>query len=125
MQSHASEIIVQFRKVPHSVFPDIADEFITPNRLVLRLQPDEGVHLHLVAKRPGPGGIRLHPAVLNLSFAETFKAFDQRAASGPPLARCPGDWRGRAGWSLSLPMAQPPTLRRLGLGIDQTIANPQ
>jgi glucose-6-phosphate 1-dehydrogenase len=74
MQSHASEIIVQFRKVPHSVFPDIADEFITPNRLVLRLQPDEGVHLHLVAKRPGPGGIRLHPAVLNLSFAETFKS---------------------------------------------------
>jgi glucose-6-phosphate 1-dehydrogenase len=73
LAAHASEIVVQFRQVPHSVFPGVADELITPNRLVLRLQPDEGVRLHLVAKRPGPG-IRLHPAELNLSFAETFKS---------------------------------------------------
>jgi glucose-6-phosphate 1-dehydrogenase len=70
MATHASEIVVQFRQVPHSVFPGV--EPITPNRLVLRLQPDEGVRLHLVTKEPGPGGIRLHPAELNLSFAETF-----------------------------------------------------
>ncbi len=74
LATHASEIIVQFRKVPHSVFPGVDDELITPNRLVLRLQPDEGVRLHLVTKRPGPGGLRLHPAELNLSFAETFKS---------------------------------------------------
>ena len=74
LAQHASEIVVQFRKVPHSVFPGVADELIRPNQLVLRLQPDEGVQLHLVTKRPGPGGIRLHPAVLNLSFAETFKS---------------------------------------------------
>ncbi len=73
LATHASEIVVQFRRVPHSVFPGIDDELITPNRLVLRLQPDEGVRLHLVTKQPGPGGIRLHPAELNLSFAETFK----------------------------------------------------
>jgi glucose-6-phosphate 1-dehydrogenase len=74
LAAHASEIVVQFRQVPHSVFPGVPDELITPNRLVLRLQPDEGVRLHLVTKRPGPGGIRLHPAELNLSFAETFKS---------------------------------------------------
>jgi glucose-6-phosphate 1-dehydrogenase len=74
LATHASEIVVQFRKVPHSVFPGVDDELITPNRLVLRLQPDEGVRLHLVTKQPGPGGIRLHPAELNLSFAETFKS---------------------------------------------------
>ena len=72
LATHASEIVVQFRQVPHSVFPGV--EPITPNRLVLRLQPDEGVRLHLVTKEPGPGGIRLHPAELNLSFAETFKS---------------------------------------------------
>jgi glucose-6-phosphate 1-dehydrogenase len=72
--AQASEIVVQFRRVPHSVFPGVDDELITPNRLVLRLQPDEGVRLHLVTKQPGPGGIRLHPAELNLSFAETFKS---------------------------------------------------
>ena len=74
LAAHASEIVVQFRPVPHSIFPGIADELIAPNRLVLRLQPDEGVRLHLVAKRPGPGGIRLHPAALNLCFAETFQS---------------------------------------------------
>jgi glucose-6-phosphate 1-dehydrogenase len=74
LATHASEIVVQFRQVPHSVFPGVDDELITPNRLVLRLQPDEGVRLHLVTKQPGPGGIRLHPAELNLSFAETFKS---------------------------------------------------
>ena len=69
----ASEIVVQFRPVPHSVFPDIPDGAIAPNRLVLRLQPDEGVRLHLVTKEPGAGGLRLRQVPLNLSFAETFK----------------------------------------------------
>ncbi len=38
-----------------------------------RLQPDEGVKLFLMAKDPGPGGMRLREAPLNLSFAETFR----------------------------------------------------
>lgn len=71
MDRRASEIVVQFRPVRHSVFPHL-DEQAPPNRLVLRLQPDEGVRLHLAAKHPGPGGIRLHPAALDLSFATTF-----------------------------------------------------
>ena len=32
---------------------------IEPNRLVIRLQPDEGIQLDLMAKDPGPGGMRL------------------------------------------------------------------
>ncbi|RZT86588.1 glucose-6-phosphate 1-dehydrogenase [Pseudonocardia sediminis] len=68
---HASEIVVQFKPVPHSIFPSFGEE-IPPNRLVLRLQPDEGVRLHMTAKQPGPGGIRPHPAALDLSFARTF-----------------------------------------------------
>ena len=46
-----SEIVVQFREVPHAVFP--GGRVVTPNRLVLRLQPDEGMRLHLMAKGPG------------------------------------------------------------------------
>jgi glucose-6-phosphate 1-dehydrogenase len=41
--------------------------------MVVRLQPDEGVKLFLTTKDPGPGGMRLREAPLNLSFAETFK----------------------------------------------------
>ncbi|HEV7370231.1 glucose-6-phosphate dehydrogenase [Arenibaculum sp.] len=67
-----SEIVIQFRPVPHCIFPADAGE-IVPNRLVVRLQPDEHIRLHLMTKDPGPGGLRLRPAALNLSFAETFK----------------------------------------------------
>ena len=43
-----------------------------PNRLVLRLQPDEGVKLWLMIKDPGPGGMRLQYVPLDMSFAEAF-----------------------------------------------------
>ncbi|MGH3450454.1 MAG: glucose-6-phosphate dehydrogenase [Haloechinothrix sp.] len=74
LDHQASEIVVQFRPVPHSIFPGISDASIAPNRLVMRLQPDEGVRLHLVTKEPGPGGVRLRQVPLNLSFAETFRS---------------------------------------------------
>jgi len=44
-----------------------------PNRLVIQLQPDEGMRLHMTAKEPGPGGIRLRPVSLDLSYAQTFQ----------------------------------------------------
>jgi glucose-6-phosphate 1-dehydrogenase len=67
-----SEIVVEFRSVPHLIFPPEAGE-ISSNRLVIRLQPDEGIHLALNTKTPAPGKLRLQRAALNLSFAETFK----------------------------------------------------
>jgi len=72
MASKTSEIVIQFRPVPHSIFPAGVGA-IEPNRLVIRLQPDESVRLHMMAKEPGPGGLQLRPAPLNLSFAETFR----------------------------------------------------
>ena len=72
MPVRASEIVVQFRAIPHSIFQPDAGRIVA-NRLVVRLQPDEGMKLFLMAKDPGPGGMRLREAPLNLSFAETFK----------------------------------------------------
>jgi len=66
-----SEIVVQFQDVPHSIFPEQAFD-VQPNRLTIRLQPDEGVKLSLMAKEPGPGGFNLRPVSLDLSFEETF-----------------------------------------------------
>ena len=45
-----------------------------PNRLIIRLQPSEGLRLQLISKEPGPGGMRLFPSELNLSFGDTFEA---------------------------------------------------
>ncbi|MGN6131653.1 MAG: glucose-6-phosphate dehydrogenase [Nocardioidaceae bacterium] len=72
MDRRSSEIVVTFKPVPHPMFPG-AEGVHEPNRLVIRLQPDEGMRLHLTAKEPGPGGIRLRPVSLNLSYADTFQ----------------------------------------------------
>jgi glucose-6-phosphate 1-dehydrogenase len=72
MPVQASEIVIHFRAVPHSIFGRSAGA-LRPNVLVVRLQPNEGVKLSLTTKEPGPGGVRLREAPLNLSFAETFK----------------------------------------------------
>ena len=71
LPSRASEIVVQFRHIPHSMF-DHAEGAPRANRLVIRIQPDEGVKLFLMIKDPGPGGMRLREVPLNLSFAEAF-----------------------------------------------------
>ncbi|WP_431895090.1 glucose-6-phosphate dehydrogenase [Nonomuraea sp. bgisy101] len=69
MPYRRSEIVIQFKDVPHSIFPGG-----TPNRLVLRLQPEEGIELHIMAKEPGAGETLLKPVPLSLSFGETFAA---------------------------------------------------
>ena len=72
MDRRCSEIVIQFKDVPHPMFPG-SEGAQEPNRLVIQLQPDEGMRLHMIAKEPGPGGIRLRPVSLNLSYAETFQ----------------------------------------------------
>ena len=71
LPSRVSEIVIAFRPIPHSVF-DAAAGPIAPNRLVIRLQPNESVKLELMIKDPGPGGMRLQQEGLNMSFAEAF-----------------------------------------------------
>ncbi|MBE7733890.1 glucose-6-phosphate dehydrogenase [Devosia faecipullorum] len=71
MAERVSEICIQFKPIPHSIF-DHAEGAPRPNKLILRLQPDEGVKLMMMIKDPGPGGMRLREVPLNLSFAETF-----------------------------------------------------
>ena len=66
-----SEIVVQFNPVPHSIFPQQSFD-VSPNRLSIQLQPDEGVKLSVMSKEPGPGGFDLKPVSLDLSFEETF-----------------------------------------------------
>ncbi len=71
LQSRVSEIAVQFKPVSHSIFDQNAGP-VMANRLVLRLQPDEGVKLWLMIKDPGPGGVRLQHVPLDMTFAEAF-----------------------------------------------------
>ena len=71
MAARVSEICIQFKPIPHSIF-DHAEGAPKANKLIIRLQPDEGVKLMMMIKDPGPGGMRLREVPLNLSFAQTF-----------------------------------------------------
>ncbi|GHC67654.1 glucose-6-phosphate dehydrogenase [Limoniibacter endophyticus] len=71
LASRVSEIVIQFKHVPHSIFADNAGEIVA-NQLVIRLQPDEGVKQWLMIKDPGPGGMRLRHVPLDMSFASAF-----------------------------------------------------
>ena len=71
LPKRVSEVVITFKEIPHSAFPREVGR-IAANRLVVRLQPDEGVKLWVMIKDPGPGGMRLRHVPLDMSFAETF-----------------------------------------------------
>ena len=52
MQEKMSEVVIRFREPPHNFFAE-QGAFTKPNSLVFRLQPDEGMFLHMNAKEPG------------------------------------------------------------------------
>ncbi len=66
-----SEIVVQFRSSPFNVFGRETGE-MSPNKLIIRLQPEEGMKLELMTKSPEPGGLYLSPTQLNISFEKAF-----------------------------------------------------
>ncbi|MET0985030.1 MAG: glucose-6-phosphate dehydrogenase [Steroidobacteraceae bacterium] len=65
-----SEIVLTFEEVPYSIFKGVAD-LPAPNRLIIRLQPDESIMLEVLAKNPGDGMV-LKPVSLCLDFSEAF-----------------------------------------------------
>jgi len=71
LASRVSEIVIEFKPIPHSIFGEGAGR-IQANQLVIRLQPDEGVKQWIMIKDPGPGGMRLKQIALDMSFAESF-----------------------------------------------------
>ncbi len=75
LRERVSEIAVYFRDPPHNIFPNI--DPARGNVLVIRLQPDEGITLHTTIKDPGPGGMRLTGAKLDMTFADTLSEQEQ------------------------------------------------
>ncbi len=71
LPSKFSGIVIQFRTLPFSIFPVDRSE-MQPNKLIIRLQPEEGMRLEMMTKEPGPGGLRLRPTGLDISFEKTF-----------------------------------------------------
>jgi glucose-6-phosphate 1-dehydrogenase len=68
MGSRCSEIVIAFKSVPHSIFKGQPE----PNRLVIRVQPDDGVQLQFMMKVPGSGRLKLVPRMLDLRYDTAF-----------------------------------------------------
>ncbi|MBX3572582.1 MAG: glucose-6-phosphate dehydrogenase [Mesorhizobium sp.] len=72
LATRVSEIVIEFKHIPHSIFGENAGRILA-NQLVIRLQPDEGVKQWIMIKDPGPGGMRLRNIALDMSFAQSFQ----------------------------------------------------
>ena len=64
----STEIMIQFKRAPHIVF---REREVEPNRLVLNIQPEEGVSVSFGAKRPGTE-MSIGNVTMNFSYKEGF-----------------------------------------------------
>ncbi|PCM45472.1 glucose-6-phosphate dehydrogenase [Marinobacter sp. ANT_B65] len=69
-----SQIIIHFKPAPHYIF-DPDQKHLANNKLIIRLQPDEGMSLKILTKDQGlHKGMRLRQGPLELTFSETFES---------------------------------------------------
>lgn len=74
MPKKHSEVVICFKPQPHNIFYETYRE-LPANKLIIRLQPDEGVEIQMLNKIPGLGEhMRLQQSKLDLSFDETFES---------------------------------------------------
>jgi glucose-6-phosphate 1-dehydrogenase len=83
MARQVTEVAIQFRRVPNMVF---RGQGISPNSLVLNIQPEEGISICFTAKLPGPE-MRLKSVAMNFGYHAEFGGVE-RSAYATLLADC-------------------------------------
>jgi glucose-6-phosphate 1-dehydrogenase len=78
LKTTASEVAIKFRPVPHRSFPKASALVWHPNRLIIHIQPQEGIVLRFQAKQPGPT-FHLSPVDMHFSYQETFRSRSPQA----------------------------------------------
>jgi glucose-6-phosphate 1-dehydrogenase len=81
MPERHTEIFIQFRDVPYSIFAS-RGATTRPNKLIIGLQPEESIELRLMAKTPGLDrqGVRLREIPLDIGLANAFSEYRRRIA---------------------------------------------
>jgi glucose-6-phosphate 1-dehydrogenase len=81
MPERDTEIFIQFKDVPYSIFAS-RGATTRANKLIIGLQPEETISLHLMAKTPGldRGGVRLREIPLDIGLANAFSEYRRRIA---------------------------------------------
>ncbi|HTP65346.1 MAG TPA: glucose-6-phosphate dehydrogenase [Geobacteraceae bacterium] len=78
LQSKVSEAAILFRPAPHQPFPAAAVESWQPNRLLLRIQPEEGIAMRIQVKQPGTRML-LGPVDMRFGYRELFGGIEPEA----------------------------------------------
>ncbi|HAG98384.1 MAG TPA: glucose-6-phosphate dehydrogenase, partial [Ktedonobacter sp.] len=71
LPKRSTEVTIQFKRVPHMLYKPSETKGLVPNRLTIRIQPDEGMSLKFAAKIPGAAR-HLSDVDMNFSYAEAF-----------------------------------------------------
>ncbi len=71
LAQQSSEIVIQFRAVPHRSFPKEASFDWQPSQIIISIHPDEGIILRFQAKQPGPKVI-LKPVDMRFNYCKSF-----------------------------------------------------
>jgi len=71
MTCRDTEIAITFKPVPFASFPGAAADMLPPNRLIIQIQPDEGLSMDINIKRPGLE-VATAPIALDFRYADEF-----------------------------------------------------
>lgn len=71
LPKRVTEVAVQFKRAPHQIFPEAGSFLVNANKLVIRIQPDEGISLKFRAKIPGKS-FELRPVSMDFRYGSSF-----------------------------------------------------
>src|SRR3546814_18804040 len=74
MPQRQSEVLIQFKPVPHNIFARVGAANLDPNVMIINLQPEENIRVMVMAKHPGldRDGVKLREVNLGVSLSHSF-----------------------------------------------------
>lgn len=72
LNQRLSEVVVQFRCPPHLMFPLPKGTTLECNRLTIRIQPDEGIHVEFQSKVPDHGAMQLRSSSMDFDYKKEY-----------------------------------------------------
>jgi glucose-6-phosphate 1-dehydrogenase len=128
LAARRTEIVIHFKQAPYAMFRDTPVDALTPNLMVVHVQPSEGITLNLSAKIPGPT-VRLGAVGMDFRYADHFKPmsstgyetllYDVMIGDATLFQRADTI---EAGWSVVQPILDQQTLHQQAL--DQQAGSP-
>jgi glucose-6-phosphate 1-dehydrogenase len=73
LAKRVTDIAIFFHPAPHSPFLQAGAHGTSPNLLIIRIQPEEGISLRFLSKRPGEG-MQLRPVSMDFNYGSSFGA---------------------------------------------------